>query len=205
MRLQTLIDAVWPLQSHRWHLNNPAAWPWPLRGGLLLLVAAALLALAWSLAIGGRYDRLATAVRYETELKDRYRDEVRHLANLDAYRAQVARLSARLDDGLRQLPGATDIPELIDDISRVADRSGLQIDRITPGSGQQRDRYRMTPISITVQGSYHQMGAFLSGLTALPRLLTLHDFSLRTRPDDGQSLLLVVQARLYRYQPPGGQ
>ena len=102
---------------------------------------------------------------------------------------------------LRQLPGRTEVPNLLIDISQVGLAAGLQEKLFQPGVEVKKDFYAELPIAIRLSGSYHQFGAFVSGLAALPRIVTLHDITIAPDSKDGSpdQLTLQVTAKTYRY------
>src|SRR5262245_8499230 len=152
---------------------------------------------------------LDRAEREEIDLKASFEDKQRKAANFDAYRAQLAEIERDFGAMLRQLPGKTEIPSLLVDISQTGLGAGLEEDLFQPTGEIQKDFYAEQPIKLRYIGSYHQLGNFVSGIAALPRIVTLHDIDIK--PVDGKSfdrLALDVTAKTYRYldeQGPGGQ
>ena len=101
---------------------------------------------------------------------------------------------------LRQLPGQTEIPSLLVDISQTGVASGLEEELFQPVGEQPKDFYAEKPISIRLRGSYHELGQFVSGIAALPRIVTLHDIDIQpASKDPGAELVLNVTAKTYRY------
>ncbi len=113
---------------------------------------------------------------------------------------QVATLNARLESLLEMLPSGAEIPALIDDISKTALDNQLSIEAIRLREPVPKEHYIERPFDIRVRGEYHRIGAFLAGVAALPRIVTLHDFSL-SPVDDGERLELSMLARTYSYAP----
>jgi type IV pilus assembly protein PilO len=128
-------------------------------------------------------------------------EKQRKAANFEAYKAQLAEMERSFGAMLRQLPGRTEVPSLLVDISQTGLAAGLQERLFQPGPEVRKDFYAELPIRIRLTGSYHQFGAFVSGIAALPRIVTLHDISIsregtETAPD---RLTLDVTAKTYRY------
>jgi type IV pilus assembly protein PilO len=101
---------------------------------------------------------------------------------------------------LRQLPGKTEVPSLLVDISQTGLAAGLQEKLFQPAGEVRRDFYAELPIKIRLTGSYHQLGNFVSGIAALPRIVTLHDIEIKPESKDSlDQLVLDVTAKTYRY------
>ena len=102
---------------------------------------------------------------------------------------------------LTQLPGKTEIPNLLVDISQTGLAAGLQEELFQPLDENQKDFYAEKPIKIRLKGSYHEFGKFVSEIAALPRIVTLHDIEIGRESGDstGEDLVLKVTAKTYRY------
>jgi len=121
-------------------------------------------------------------------------------ANYDKYKAQLAQMEQSFGTMLRQLPGETEIPSLIVDISQTGLAAGLQEKLFVPRSEIPRDFYAEKPISIRLSGGYHEIGNFVSGIAALPRIVTLHNITITPeRADSFDVLSMEVTAQTYRY------
>src|SRR5262245_15634293 len=144
----------------------------------------------------------------EAELRSTFEDRQRMAANFDAYRTQLAEIERDFGAMLRQLPGRTEVPSLLTDIAQTALGAGLDEALFQPTGEIQKDFYAELPIKLKYTGSYHELGNFVSGIAALPRIVTLHDIGIHhaqeTAPDE---LVLDVTAKTYRYldeQATGG-
>ena len=136
----------------------------------------------------------------EQELRATFEERQTKTANFDAYRAQLAEIERSFGTMLRQLPGQTEVPNLLVDISQTGLGAGLEEKLFQPMGEIPRDFYAELPIKIRLTGSYHELGDFVSGIAALPRIVTLHDISIRpVTPDDFDELTLDVTAKTYRY------
>ncbi len=142
-------------------------------------------------------NRLDREIRKETELKQIYEHKAFEVANLDALREQMADVEGRFAEMLRQLPTQNEVPGLLDDITNIGRESGLEIKLIELQPEKQNNFLIELPINITVGGSYHQMGEFVSGVAAIPRIVTLHDYKIV--PSDGGRLTMNISAKTYRY------
>jgi len=181
--------------------SDPGRWPLPIRAGAVALVFAAAVALGiWMLVIQQEMPALEGAQRQEIDLRAQFEDRQRKAANFDSYRAQLAEIERDFGAMLRQLPGKTEVPSLLVDISQTGLGAGLEEQTFTPMGEIQKDFYAELPIKLRYTGSYHELGNFVSGIAALPRIVTLHDISIKpvngSNPDE---LTLDVTAKTYRY------
>ncbi|MEH6813240.1 MAG: type 4a pilus biogenesis protein PilO [Motiliproteus sp.] len=137
-------------------------------------------------------------VRVEPDLKNEYKIKAFQVANLEALKLQMTDVEERFSELLKQLPSDTEVPGLLEDITEIGQNSGLTFDSITLAPEKKVKFYIELPINIGVKGSYHQLGEFVSGVAALPRIVTLHDFSISPISDEGD-LTMKISARTYRY------
>ncbi len=181
--------------------NDPGRWPLPFRVGAIALLFAAVTAFGiYWFVIQEEVPLLEAAERDEVDLRTQFEDRQRKAANFDAYRAQLAEIERDFGAMLRQLPGQTEVPSLLVDISQTGLGAGLEEVTFTPIAEIQKDFYAELPIRLRYTGSYHELGSFVSGIAALPRIVTLHDISIR--PASGETpdeLTLDVTAKTYRY------
>ena len=136
----------------------------------------------------------------EEQLRLTFENKQRKAANYDDYKEQLARIEQQFGTMLRQLPGETEIPSLIVDISQTGLAAGLQEKLFIPQSEIPKDFYAEKPIKIRLTGGYHEIGNFVSGIASLPRIVTLHDISIT--PEDANefdNLSMEVTAQTYRY------
>ena len=120
--------------------------------------------------------------------------------NLAVYQQQLLDIERSFGALLRQLPGRTEVPNLLVDISQVGVGAGLEEKLFQPADEIKKDFYAELPIKIKLTGSYHQMGEFISGIAALPRIVTLHDITIKTDDKDAYDVLsFELTAKTYRY------
>jgi type IV pilus assembly protein PilO len=145
--------------------------------------------------------RLEKAQHEERELKDSFENKQRKAANFSAYREQLDEIERSFGTMLRQLPGKTEIPNLLIDISQTGLAAGLQEELFQPLDEIKKDFYAEKPIKIRLKGAYHEFGQFVSDIAALPRIVTLHDIEITPQSGEstGQELILNVRAKTYRY------
>jgi type IV pilus assembly protein PilO len=178
--------------------SDPGRWPLPIRIGAVALVFAAVVAagIYWFVV----QEEMPLLERDERDLRAQFEDKQRKAANFDAYRQQLAEIERDFGAMLRQLPGKTEVPSLLVDISQTALGAGLEELEFTPTGEIQRDFYAELPIRLRYTGSYHELGNFVSGIAALPRIVTLHDITIRpVNAQDPDNLTLTVTAKTYRY------
>jgi len=181
--------------------NDPGRWPMPIRAGAIgLLFAAVAAAGIWYFVIEQEKPLLDRAKLQEAELRGQFEERQRKAANFDAYRAQLAEIERDFGAMLRQLPGKTEVPSLLVDISQTGLGAGLDEILFEPSVEIHKDFYAELPIRLRYTGSYHELGSFVSGIAALPRIVTLHDISIRPLNDSSpDELSLDVTAKTYRY------
>lgn len=203
----------------RFDYNNPdfenmGSWPFGIKLIMLLILSGAIVFGFYWFAIKDSYAELERATAREPNLKQEYQSKAFRVANLDSFKAQLAEMEESFGALLNQLPDETEMPGLLDDISTTGTQSGLEIDRITPNNDVVKEFYIETPIAIQVRGTYHEMGTFVSAMSAIPRIVTLHDFNMtaanRQRGAESDAelespLSMTINARTYRYNPGGAQ
>ena len=182
--------------------NDPGRWPAPVRYGAVALVFVLLsAALFYVVVYKDMKPQLVEATQKEEELRKTFKEKHSKAVNLAVYQQQLLDIERSFGALLRQLPGRTEVPNLLVDISQVGVGAGLEEKLFQPADEIKRDFYAELPIKIRLTGSYHQMGEFISGIAALPRIVTLHDITIR--PEDKDSpydfLSFELTAKTYRY------
>lgn len=182
-------------------IETIGVWPGPVKAVIVLVVFLLCLGGGFWFDIRNLQDELTTAEREESELLSEYEQKAFMAANLEAYREQTEQMEADFAELLRQLPGQTEVPDLVDDITETGLGSGLSFSRIELADEVVHEFYIEQPIEIAVTGGFHEFGSFVSGVAALPRIVTLHDFSIDAG-DNRSSLDMQITARTYRYREP---
>ncbi|MBV7568018.1 type 4a pilus biogenesis protein PilO [Pseudomonas sp. PDM27] len=184
--------------------SNMGAWPPAIKclvAGLLMLVV---LALGYNFSTRDLENQLDLKREEELTLKEQFAGKVRMAANLDLYTQQLKEMENAFGVLLRQLPGDTEVPGLLEDITRTGLGSGLEFEEIKLLPEVAQPFYIELPIQITVTGGYHDLATFVSGVAGLPRIVTLHDFDLApVSPQGAPKLRLSILAKTYRYNETG--
>lgn len=145
-------------------------------------------------------DALELAEKKETELRNTFDVKQSKAANLDAYVQQLDEMKRSFGALLRQLPNKTEIESLLTDISQTGIASGLEIEFFKPEGLSPKEFYAEFPIKLRVTGRYHQFGRFVSGVAALPRIVTMRDITIKHPSNDsGVRLQMEVTAVTYQY------
>ena len=182
-------------------VNDVGRWPFVFRAAVIAIAFLVVVGLGvyWTI-IEDKAPQLQRAQDEESTLKVTFENKQRKAANYDAYKAQLAQIEQSFGTMLRQLPGETEIPSLIVDISQTGLASGLQEKLFQPQAEIPRDFYAEKPIKIRLTGGYHEIANFVSGVAALPRIVTLHDINITPDGTDTfDDLSIEVTAKTYRY------
>ena len=181
--------------------RDPGRWPLPVRAGavvfaFVLLSAILFYFLVWS----NQSPELQQRQDEELKLRQEFHEKHAKAVNLDLYKQQLKDIERSFGALLRQLPGKTEVPNLLVDISQTGLSAGLEEKLFEPQPEVKKDFYAELPIKIRLTGSYHQFGQFVSGIAALPRIVTLHDIDIQSaNKDTYDQLSLELTAKTYRY------
>ena len=177
--------------------NNIGSWPIAAKAAAIITICAAVLFAGYWFDTQEQMQMLEQIRGKEQDLKQTFEQKQADAANLEAYKVQMSEMEKRFGALLLKLPSKTEIAELLVDVSRVGLDAGLEFELFKPGTEIPRDFYAEFPINLRVRGSYHQLGNFVSGVAALPRIVTIHDLSLK-KEKDGE-LVMTATANTYRY------
>ncbi|MCU7803509.1 MAG: type 4a pilus biogenesis protein PilO [Candidatus Thiodiazotropha sp. (ex Lucinoma borealis)] len=182
-------------------LNNLGIWPMPVKIVVVVLVSLIVLAAGYYLIIEDQLVSLEGVEKKELELRNTFETKQAKASNLEAYRKQLEEMKQSFGTMLRQLPDKTEVAELLVDVSQTGLAAGLEFELFKPQAEVPREFYAELPIELIVTGKYHEFGSFISGLAALPRIVTIHDIKIeRGDPkEEGDDLLLKATAKTYRY------
>jgi type IV pilus assembly protein PilO len=185
-------------------LSNIGEWP-ALAKGLVIVFLCGLIGFAWYYFIVS--EQLRSLDRVEAEerkLRTSFEQKQQKAANLEDYKKQLQVMTESFGTMLRQLPDKTEVASLLVDVSQTGLAAGLEFELFQPAGEQDRDFYAELPIRVRVTGKYHDFGRFISGLAALPRIVTIHDVNITAQNkggdgSPGQRLTLAATVKTYRY------
>jgi type IV pilus assembly protein PilO len=182
--------------------KDPGRWPLPVRLFFVALAFVVSLGVLWYVLVwNAERPALQKAEAEEQDLRHQFEEKQQRAANLEAYKVQLAEMERSFGAMLRQLPGKTEVPNLLVDISQTGLAAGLEEKLFQPGAENSKGFYAELPIKIRLNGTYHEFGNFVSGIAALPRIVTLHDIEIKPIGKEAgfDSLTMDVTAKTYRY------
>ena len=180
--------------------ENVGSWPVAVKVAIWGLLLTAVLVGGYYYHIKDLQAQLAQVEAQELELKQDFEKKAFQAANLEAYRQQMVEMEESFGALVSQLPSDTEVPGLLEDITNKGLLNGLEIASIQLQQEAAREFYVELPIAISASGSYHDLGAFISGMAGLPRIVTLHDFTITAKGDDANNLGMSIIAKTYRYK-----
>lgn len=184
-------------------LSNIGSWPLLVKAVLVAIVAIAVLTLGYFLDVQSQQENLDRITSEEKRLKSDFELKQAKAANLDAYKAQMIEMEDSFGAMIRQLPSKTEVEDLLIDISQTGLASGIEFQLFKPMTEKHIEFYAELPIQLKMTGTYHQFGEFVSGIAALPRIVTLENISMTSSKGKGKGkkelLSMDVTAKTYRY------
>jgi len=198
MALQDTLEQLRNFDVNDLDVNNIGAWPTAVKFIIMALLLALILGGGYYFYLTDKQRTLEQVAAKELDLRRDYESKSRQAANLEELRAQKLEMEATFGALLKQLPKDTEVPGLLDDITRTAVDNELTIESIDLGEEKRTEFYAELPINIVVEGNYHKIGSFVSGVAALSRIVTLHDFNIQ--PQGSPDILkMSILAKTYRY------
>ena len=188
MNLSELNDLDW---------QDMGNWPGPAKAIAIAVLCVLILFAGYWFDTKSQIEDLERHEKKERKLKQDFKTNSIKAANLELYKQQMAEMKESFGAMLKQLPSKTEVAELLVDVSQTGLASGLEFELFQPAPETPLEFYAELPITLRVTGQYHEFGNFVSGVAALPRIVTLHDFSITPR-DDGK-LTMEATAKTYRY------
>lgn len=199
MAVQDVIDQLSDFDINDVDWTRVGVWPFAGKAVLAVLLSCAIVASGYFFFVKDLNVKLEKVTSSEESLKVSFKSKAFQAANLDAYREQMKEMETSFGALVAQLPSDTEVPGLLEDIDERGADSGLLIESISLQKENSREFYVELPISINVSGPYHDFGAFVSGVAGMPRIVTLHDYSIK-RQDRGGLLDMTILAKTYRYK-----
>lgn len=185
-------------------VSEIGAWPTPVKAVLVLILCIGLGVGWYFLNTEDQLKSLAKVEKQELNLRQEFERKQARAANLEKYKIQLEEMRQSFGAMLRQLPNKTEVADLLVDVSQTGLAAGLEFELFDPQAEVPKEFYAELPINIKVHGGYHEFGEFISGLAALPRIVTIHDVKVfPTDAKDGGAergaLVMQATAKTYRY------
>ncbi|MBB1518165.1 type 4a pilus biogenesis protein PilO [Aquipseudomonas guryensis] len=200
MSLSESLESLKKFELSDLDFNNVGSWPVAIKCIACILLLIGAVALGYYLYLQDLQGQLDVKRAEEGTLKQQFSSKAFQAANLDAYKVQMKEMEESFGALLRQLPSDTEVPGLLEDITRTGLGSGLEFEEIKLQPEVVQQFYIELPIQISVVGGYHDLATFVSGVASLPRIVTLHDFEIKPAEADSVSRLrMSVLAKTYRY------
>ena len=200
MAAEDILRALQDFDINDVDLDNIGSMPLVIKMVIWVLVAIIVLVLGYFYHIKNLQTDLQAASAKEVQLKQEFEQKAFQAANLDAYKKQMVEMEESFGALVSQLPSDTEVPGLLEDITNKGLLNGLELESIDLQNEVAREFYVELPIRIIGEGSYHDLGAFISGMAGLPRIVTLHDFDIMQQTSGSSVLKLAITARTYRYK-----
>ena len=180
-------------------LTNVARWPAAAKAVVILFVMGCVIFLGYWFHTKDQLVSLENIEKKEQELKTIFEKKAKLAVNLEAYEKQLEEMRESFGAMLRQLPNKTEVADLLVDVSQTGLASGLEFELFKPQAEVPREFYAELPINIIVTGDYHEFGDFVSGVAALPRIVTLHNVNIKRKEGNSGNLVMNLTAKTYRY------
>lgn len=179
--------------------SESGEWPLPIKALSILLLCVLIWGGGYYFILKDKKVELEALEQKEVELRASFEAKQAKAANLKAYKEQLAEMKVMFASMLEQLPKKSEVPDLLVDISRTGLINGLEFELFKPQGERPVDFYAELPITMKVTGTYHQFGRFVSGIAALPRIVTLHDLKMGPLNENTGKMTMDITAKTYRY------
>lgn len=187
-------------------LENIGQWPKPVKFGMIGLVIIIVVALGYWLIVKANFEQYETLTKEEKTLRAKFELKQHQAASLHQYRNQLKIMQEKFGNMLKRLPAKHEMPALLEDISKTGISAGLKFELFAPQEEIEHDFYVELSIKIKVVGNYHQIAVFLSRVAQMGRIVTMHDFVLKSasakdkKEGSGNELVMEMTAKIYRYR-----
>lgn len=199
MSMNETLEQIKNFDPNNIDFEKMGVWPLPAKVFVLVMMVIIIFSLTYYVKIIDLKDELEVVEAKEQSLRKTYETKSFEAANLDAYRAQMAEMDNTFKSLLSRLPSDAQVPGLLDDIGARGRESGLTINATTMGAEKSAEFYIEVPFQISADGGYHDIGGFVSGIAAMPRIVTLHDYTITKKRDPGL-LSMQISAKTYKYK-----
>ncbi len=200
MAMEDVLRSLQEFDINDLDLENVGSWPIAIKVIVWVIAFVAVLGVGYAYHIKNLQQSLEKAAAEETKLREEYERKAFQAANLEAYRRQMEEMEESFGALVSQLPSDTEVPGLLEDITNKGLLNGLAFESIDLQDEVAREFYIELPIKIVARGSYHDLGAFVSGMASLPRIVTLHDFVIKQESTESTMLEMNITAKTYRYK-----
>ena len=193
-------DAISEVELDQIDWENPGSWPSILKVFILILVFIVCLGLGYGLVIKAQSEQYDGVQKREQQLRKEFEEKAFEAANLDVLRGQMEEMQVTFGALVSQLPSDTEVPGLLEDITAIGMSNGLEFQSIELQPELAQEIYIELPIDIIATGTYHDIGAFVSGISGLPRIVTLHNFEILPIAKRPGVMEMKILAKTYRYK-----
>lgn len=198
MAMKDTLEQIKNFDANNIDFDKMGVWPVPAKVFVLILLVVVIITLTYYIKISDLNDELEGAKAKELSLRKTYETKSFEAANLEAYRAQMVEMDKTFKSLLSRLPSDTQVPGLLDDIGARGRESGLTINATTIEKEKAAEFYIEVPFRINVDGGYHDMAGFISGIASMPRIVTLHNYTISRKA--GGMLNMQISAKTYKYK-----
>lgn len=202
-KLQGLRDAASEIELDQIDWEEPGTWPALVKSGLMILAVLLTALLGYIFVVKAQLDDLNSVEDEELALRAEFQAKAFEAANLAALRDQMVEMNQMFGALVSQLPSDTEVPGLLEDITAIGSSNGLEFNSIELQEEVLQEFYVELPIDILVTGTYHDLGSFVSGISGLPRIVTLHDFEMLPVESRPGVMQMSIVAKTYRYKEEG--
>ena len=199
MAISDLVNELKSFDKDKYVFDTIGVWPRLAKAGLLYVLVMLALGGSFWFKIKDMYVERDKVVAKEQGLRKDFEQKAFEAKNLQAYKDQMEEIEKSFGALLAQLPEDTEVPGLLEDITEIGLGSSLNFSSIALQQEKASEFYVELPIKITARGDYHDFGTFVSGVSSLPRIVTLHDYELK-KDAKGGGLSLSILAKTYRYR-----
>lgn len=198
MDLNKLVEQIQGFDFNDIDWDRVGVWPLPGRVFLFVVACLVIVVATYFVVVKDKHARFDSVQRKEGELKNSFETKAFEAANLDRYRKQMIEMEESFGALVSRLPSDTEVPGLLEDIDDKGVESRLSINSIDLQPEVKTEFHIELPISVKVTGGYHEFGTFVSGVAGMPRIVTLHDFTISQAA--GNTLQMKILAKTYRYR-----
>lgn len=201
-QLKSLQEQMQGFDINDLSVDNIGSWPLLIKIICWIVVFVVIIGAGFHFVITDLQRQKASEINREATLKKDFENKAYQAANLAAYQQQMKDMESSFGALVSQLPSDTEVPGLLEDITNKGISSGLSFKQISLQSEATREFYIELPIRIVATGTYHDMGAFVSGVASLPRIVTLKNFTIKPQGGrrDNSNLEMTIMASTYRYR-----